>query len=394
MQHRANGYTEEGIMSVRKRRWITRTGEEKTAWVVDYSSGDGTRHLRTFERKKDADAFHASVSVEVAQGTHTPPSKSPTVARAAQDWLAFVEGEGRERSTLEQYTQHVRQHIIPRIGSLRIAQLTTPGVQKFRDDLLADLSRPMARKVFGSLKSLLKDAKRRGNVAQNVAADVSIVLSSRDRPRLLVGRDIPSPDEIRRILAAAPDGRARALLMTAAFTGLRASELRGLRWADIDLKAGLLHVRQRADRFNEIGRPKSAAGERTVPLGPAVINTLRQWRLQCPKGEGDLVFPTGLGTIECHSNILQRIFEPVQIAAGVVTKEGRAKYTGLHSLRHFYASWCINSRSSGGLELPAKAVQARLGHSSIVMTLDRYGHLFPSHDDGAELAAAEKALLG
>ena len=72
---------------------------------------------------------------------------------------------------------------------------------------------------------------------------------------------------------------------------------------------------------------------------------------------------------------------------------GKAKYTGLHSLRHFYASWCINRRVDGGLELPLKLVQARLGHATITLTADRYGHLFPRGDDGAELAAAEKLFL-
>ena len=70
------------------------------------------------------------------------------------------------------------------------------------------------------------------------------------------------------------------------------------------------------------------------------------------------------------------------------------KYTGMHALRHFYASWCINPKSAGGLELSPKVVQERLGHSSIQMTLDVYGHLFPRGDDSAELAAAEAALLG
>jgi integrase len=83
----------------------------------------------------------------------------------------------------------------------------------------------------------------------------------------------------------------------------------------------------------------------------------------------------------------------VQVTAGVVDADGKAKYTGMHALRHFYASWCINRKADGGLELPAKMVQARLGHSSITMTMDVYGHLFPSDDDGAELAAAERALL-
>jgi integrase len=78
----------------------------------------------------------------------------------------------------------------------------------------------------------------------------------------------------------------------------------------------------------------------------------------------------------------------------VVTEDGEAKYKGLHALRHFYASWCINRRVDGGLELPLKVVQSRLGHASIQMTADTYGHLFPRGDDGAELAAAEKAFLG
>jgi integrase len=181
-------------------------------------------------------------------------------------------------------------------------------------------------------------------------------------------------------------------LIVAAFTGLRASELRGLRWADVDLKRSELHVHQRADRWGKIGDPKSESSARTIPIGPFVVNTFRTWKLQSPKS--DLVFANGSGNVENHSNIIQRGFWPTQIAAGVVDHEGKPKYTGLHALRHFYASWCINRRADGGLELPIKMVQERLGHSSIVMTSDRYGHLFPSRDDGAELAAAERALMG
>jgi integrase len=116
--------------------------------------------------------------------------------------------------------------------------------------------------------------------------------------------------------------------------------------------------------------------------------------------------PNGAGNVEDHANIISRILIPAQIAAGVCTivkdAEGKivlgdvgdpvkkAKYTGLHALRHFYASWCINRKVDGGLELPPKVVQERLGHSTIAMTMDTYGHLFPRGDDGAELAAAER----
>jgi integrase len=86
------------------------------------------------------------------------------------------------------------------------------------------------------------------------------------------------------------------------------------------------------------------------------------------------------------------LLEAVMLAAGVVDREGVPKY-GLHSFRHFFASWCINPRARGGRELTPKVVQHLLGHSTISITLDVYGHLFASGDDRAELAASARALL-
>jgi integrase len=166
--------------------------------------------------------------------------------------------------------------------------------------------------------------------------------------------------------------------------------LRGLRWSDVDLKRSELHVRQRADRYNAIGAPKSASSTRSVPLPPEVVAALKVWKLACPKGNLDLAFPSAAGTIQYHRNMLDSL-APVMEAAGVL-RGGKPKYA-LHAFRHFFASWCINRRADGGRELPAKVVQGLLGHGSIVMTLDRYGHLFPRGDDRAELAAASGALL-
>ena len=169
-------------MSIRKRKWVTRRGEAKEAWIVDYTDQDGDRHIETFERKKDADARHATVEVDVRQGTHTAPSKSITVAEAAEGWIKRVEAEGRERGTIKQYREHANLHIVPRIGRLKLAHLTPARVEAFRDDLLANLSRPLARKVLTSLKSLLKVAKH-----AHVAADVSIGRGKRSERKLEVG---------------------------------------------------------------------------------------------------------------------------------------------------------------------------------------------------------------
>src|SRR5262250_3268041 len=146
-------------MSVRKRTWKNPKGEAKEAWIVDYVDQQGKRHIETFGRKKDADARHAVVRVDVSKGVHTPASRSLTVAAAAADWITYVELEGRERGTVAQYRAHVVHHIIPRIGAEKLAALTTPRVNAFRDELLRDLSRVMAKKVMVSFKSILKDAK-------------------------------------------------------------------------------------------------------------------------------------------------------------------------------------------------------------------------------------------
>jgi integrase len=388
-------------MSVRKRAWETREGETKEAWVVDYVDLHGDRHLKTFARKKDADTYHARVAVDVKAGIHTAESRSLSITEAGRKWIESGEAAGLERTTLDEYRRHLSAHIVPLIGGVRLAQLTVPMVRDFMDRLHMDRSPAMARKVLSSLGAILTDAQERGLVAQNVVRSLGARrrrgknshMDRRQKGKLKIGVDIPTPDEMRRIVARL-DGRWRPLLLTAIFTGLRASELRGLRWADVDLKRGELHVRQRADRFHEIGRPKSEAGERTIPLLPMVVSTLREWKLACPKGELGLAFPNKHGRVQTYYMITTAGWGSAQVAGGVVDKHRQPKYPGLHALRHFYASWCINRRVDGGLELPLKVVQARLGHASIQMTADRYGHLFPRGDDGAELAAAEKAFLG
>jgi integrase len=383
------------MATVRKRTWKS-GAETKTAWVADYTDQAGKRHLKTFERKKDADAWLIDARSEVKRGVHNPDSTSITVSEAAELWIRRGELEKLERSTLRQYRNHVKLHINPLVGATKLARLSTPAVEAFRDDLLRKCSRPMARKVLASLKSILNEAQRRGLVATNAASPVKVDVRKREQGKLRAGRDFPSKEEIQTVLAKA-DGRWRPLLVTAIFTGMRSSELRGLGWDAVDFEKEVIHVHQRADNWGVMGRPKSAAGDREIPMAPIVVNALKEWRLACPKlkptggaGEGrlGLVFPNGQGRVENHANIANRGFYALQIAAGIVDSKGKPKY-GLHALRHFFASWAIER------EFSAKRVQALLGHSSIQMTFDVYGHLFPNpEDDHAKFAAGELAVVG
>lgn len=410
-------------MSIRKRTWKTPKGEEKSAWVVDYFDAAGTRRLKTFRLKKEADSFSATASVEIREGVHVADSASVTIEAAGKLWLSTARSDGLERATVEDYERHVRLHINPHIGAMKLPALTIAKVRAFEETLRdAERSPAMIKKVLVSLGTLIADAQERGLVARNVVRDMKAKRGSgdkrqekRQKGRLKVGVDIPTRDEVKALLRVLA-GRWRPMFLVAVFCGLRASELRGLRWKDVDLENGQIKVHQRADRYNDIGKPKSLSGERTVPAPPMVINALREWKLACPKRESgkrnedgekiqvlDLVFPNGVGKVEQLNNILRRGLQPAWVKAGVtvetdeIDKNGKpvlvAKYGGMHALRHFYASWCINRKEDGGLGLPPKIVQERMGHSTIALTMDRYSHLFPRDDDADEMAAAERAFL-
>ncbi|MBB5041873.1 tyrosine-type recombinase/integrase [Shinella fusca] len=389
-------------MSVRKREWKTPKGEAKSAWVVDYFDTAGQRRLKTFRLKKEADAFAATASVEVREGTHVADSASVTVEKAGKLWIVSGESAGLERSTINQRKSHLEHHIVPMIGQMLLSKLNVPAVRDFEDRMRKEGRSPaMVKKVLTSLGSILSDAGERGLATRNPVRDIRGSRKGRDRRqekrqkgKLEVGVDIPTREEIKALVSVL-DGHWKPMLLTTVFTGMRSSELRGLRWQDVDFKKGEISIHQRADQFREIGPTKSEAGVRTIPVPPVVISALKEHKLKQAHGV-DLVFANPDGEPRSHTNIVNKGLKPAMIRAGVTVGAGEnvsAKYTGLHALRHFFASWLINRKEDGGLGLPVKMVQERMGHASIVMTMDTYGHLFPRSDDGTELAQAANSLL-
>ena len=387
-------------MSIRQRTWEWK-GTQKSAWVVDYFDTKGKRRLKTFKTKRAATDFAATTHVDVRRGTHVADRDSATVSEAGTLWLVTCEESGLVRGSRVHNESLLRLHVEPFLGATRLSKLTVPAIRDFESALRANGRSPsQVRRVIGGLGALLSDAQERGLIMHNPVRDMRQNRGKRrtkavkERKRqLAVGVDIPTPVEIRAILGAATGFR-RAFFATAALAGLRSSELLGLRWQDVDFDKATVSVRQRANSWGEIDEPKSDAGYRTVPVPSLVINALKEWRLACPKRGGELylVFPNGAGNVESRQNVMNRQWHPLQVAAGVVV-DGRPKYSGLHALRHFFCSWCAARREDGGLGLPLKTVQVRMGHRTLAMTADRYGHLFPSTDDAEVLAAGEAALM-
>lgn len=385
-------------MSVRKRKWKTAKGVECEAWIVDYVDQTGKRAIKTFDTKKEADAWSVNALHEVQRGTHTRASTSKTIAETWELWLEQCEADKLEFSTIRLRRIHLKHHITPFIGSLKLSDLSTPLVYDFDTNLRkGGRSVPLRRRVVTDLKTMLTFAQRRGLVAQNVALGVRIKSDDRDKATgpLRAGVNFPSRLELNAMINNVPD-KWRPFIITAIFTGMRLSELRGLRWSDVDLDAGVIHVRQRADAWGTIGPPKSKAGKRDIPLTAMVVNALAAWRNQCCESHLDLVFCTRTGHPHRMANIFERVWVPLLLKCGLTAEEKDAdgnrvtvhRYN-FHLLRHAAASLFI-----AYLKWPPKRIQTVMGHAKITMTFDLYGHLFEDVEaDREDMKKLEAAVL-
>jgi integrase len=339
-------------------------------WQASYVDGAGKRRAKLFDRKGDGEAWLVKVSHDLSQGMHTAAGASPTVAQAGELWLKRARDKNLEHSTIKYYGEHLHLHIVPFIGAKKLSEITAPMVSAFADRLREEgRSSEMIRRAVRSLGGVFKEARRRGLASHYPIDDLDLDLPDRDDPRVVA----PSKAELQAIIAGAT-GRWRPLILVAIFCGLRASELRGLRWDDVNFEDREISIKQRADARNRIGKLKSKAAYRSIPMPSMVANALREWRLLCPRGELGLVLPSGAGKVESHSNITQRGLAPILRGAGV-------PHYGLHSLRHACASLWIESGMN------AKRIQTLMGHSGISTTYDIYGHWFA--DGAADQKAAE-----
>lgn len=265
-------------------------------------------------------------------------------------------------------------------------------VEAYRRALLSQVSRDMVGRALRSLRAIIDEAMRNGLIGQNVATAVRMPSASRKARTI----SIPSKLALRSMLKHAELSSNPIVLpffSLLIFTGMRASELRGLSWNDVDLAKSTVRICKRADAKGVMGLPKSNAGYRVIPLPPLATKALREWKLRCPRTDLSLVLPSLSGKVMSHGYMTSRLLNPIQkLASDTAITEGAAqpgtefRYT-LHCFRHAAASLWIEQR------LSPKRVQTLMGHSSITMTFDVYGHLFEETESQASTAQAMEASI-
>ena len=290
--------------------------------------------------------------------------------------------ERMTRKMLTVYRGHINKHILHSnhgIRSRKLSQLTSKAVGDFRDVLRSSgVTVSTTRKIISTLHAILAYAIGQDWIATNAAHGVRVIGPRNEGAKKIVP---PSKSELKAILGAADDAFRYAVLF-AASTGVRAGEQWALRWGDVDLDVGTLSINRRIDCYGDVGPPKSAAGIRSIPLSSQMLTMLKQRKLAARySGQGDYIFPNKRGNHMGHDNMMKRQYKPTLDRAGV-------SGVNWHSLRHYAISTWIEAG------LAPKTVQTFAGHSSLQVTMDRYGHLFPSDDHKLAMDGIAGELLG
>lgn len=368
------------MASIRKITYSLKNGKPSVYWQVSYYVG-GKRKKKQFDRQSKANAFKIKVEGELHAGIHIADKESVTISEAAlkflDDFEALVHSGLRERSTFKQYYFHVYNHInTSSIADGLVKDLKASDCRKFANELLAKTTDTQAGKIMTTFRMVVDFAVGHDWANSNPAKSVKV----RKRTRRVKSLKIPSKDIIKSILESASTAKERAFVYIGFFCGLRSSEIRGLKLDAIN--GDYLHVTQRADQWGKIGAPKTNKGVRKIPLGEATKAVITAYR---PNGE--YLFASGTGRPENHSNLNNRLWIPIQKRAGV------EKPHGMHMMRHVAASLWIEQQVKDGIRNP-KRVQEWLGHSTLQMTMDTYGHLWPDEDGNETASAAEQSILG
>jgi integrase len=351
-------------------------------YVIDFYDQDGRRRWETLKKGstlKEANERLGEIEKNLRRETYIPNKSLPSFKEVADAWLASRESSLRH-STFEQYKGHVTNHLKPYFGAIRISQVNFDRIEQFKQESLKrGVTHPTLRKILINLGAILTYAVRMRYIDFNPAREVEkpkghSVHGDKDEMIIL------KPPDIRALLDAAATEKDRVLFMAAVLTGMREGELLGLKWDDFDWRNGQVHVR-RSYNHGQFYEPKTKASRRKIDLPPELMSSLKRWQLQAPISEHDLVFPTEVGTPEGAANMFYRRYLPTLRRAGLP----RIRF---HNLRHTYASLLINQG-----EHP-KYIQSQMGHSSINVTMDTYGHLMNTINRDAASKLGEQVLGG
>jgi integrase len=345
-------------------------------WRGSYRDPSGRVRSKTFDRRREAEAWAREQHRSVERGIYTNPDLGKiTFADWAQRW--FASALDLRPSSRARVEIAIRRELLPRLGSYRISAIRHEDVQDLVNDLVGGGAAPATtRKVFHTLSAMMRSAVEAGRIETSPCANVRLPEVRRRDMRVLTA------EELHRLAERVPE-RDRTLILVAGYMGLRWSELVGLRIQDVSLLERRLTVRNTVVELSGVlheGPPKTVGSDRTMTIPSFIADAIGAQVGRYPSATG-YVFTAPEGG-QLRKNFMGRVFRPA-------VRRAELEPLRWHDLRHTAAALAISVGAH------PKVIQQRLGHASIKTTLDVYGHLLPNLDvalaDGLDELARETA---
>lgn len=364
-----------GCVSKRGNKW---------AFIVEYGKHPetGKRRQKTrsgFETKVEAEKELAKVLHELNTNTYIEPTKDD-VATYMASWLAQKRMSIRP-GTYKTYRWLVNFHIIPRLGHHKMVNLAPQHLIEMYNQLLNGEHR-LSPQTINHLHKVLHDALETATQWEAITKNVAKLVKPPKIPK--AETKVWNEEELGQFLIFTKSSRYYIIFLLAATTGMRRGEILGLKWADIDLEKRKLSVRRsytQGDKGYIFQEPKTASGIRTIVLSQMTVNALQQQK-QMLEDDRKKLEQAGMEYKDYGMVAQTRNGMPINPSflesrwRDLLQKSGLPQLR-LHDLRHTHASLLLKAG------IHPKAVSERLGHSSIMITLDRYTHLFPSLQEDA-----------
>ncbi len=353
-----------------------------TTYYVVLPIGPKRKWLKVGPNKKEAERVLVQEIARLHNGPYRELKKI-TFAEFAKKWMSDYARSAVKASTYESYDSVLRMHLLPFFGTMELAKITLEAVQGYVATKQQEgrVQPKTINNTLVPLKEMFTHAVRWGYLHENPAHYV-------EKPRVLHREmDFLTKEEIHRFLSAVPQDR-YPFFLTAILTGMRLGELLAMKWSHVDWHRGQYFVKQSLYK-GRLVEPKSVSSKRAINLPRTLLEVLRtqkarqgEKRLQIGEAyqDYDLIFCTALGTPLDRGNVVKREFWPFLRQAGL-------RRIRFHDLRHTFATLLIAQGES------PKYIQTQLGHASIQVTMDRYGHLLPDVNQQAA-RRLEDSLFG
>jgi integrase len=361
-----------------------RTVGGRIFWEARLPASKSSRRVReSFYGKTIEEAVAKRNAYLVEAGKPVPPDEPLPATSVADFAQVFLENRKRNKrpATYESYETTLRVHVLPHIGSRKMATLRDTDVTRLYRQLEDSVSPSMRKRVHTALRAMLNYAVERKAIAVSPLATIK-----QDVPRYKPPAVHPlTESQVASLLKASRKDRQEALIVLALDSGARQGELFGLHWDDVNLAKGEVYIHQAASETADgvtIQEPKTPHSRRNLPITPETVKALRNRKaIAAREGLADcpLVFPSERGHVLRKANFLRDTWNPIRKAAGIPTAR-------FHDLRHTTATMLLKAN------VHPKVVQERLGHFSVALTLDTYSAFIPSMQAGA--AKALSGILG